>query len=182
MEERVLMAGFGGQGIVLMGTMLAYAGMIDGKHTTFFPSYGAAMRGGTANCKVIVADEPIASPVISKPSTLIAMNGPSLDRFEKDVRPGGVILVNSSLIDYKVKRDDVKVYYIPVNELANEAGSPRSANMVMLGSYITIVKPINLEAVFNALPKVLPKHRHNLLGVNEEAIKKGQLKANELLS
>ena len=122
--------------MVLMGTLLSYSAMVEGKHTTFFPSYGAEMRGGTANCSVVVSDDEIASPVVNRPDCVVAMNIASLEKFESRVRPGGVIFVNSSLIKRKVERDDVEEIRIPANDIAEELGSPRAANMVILGGIL----------------------------------------------
>ncbi len=135
MEERIIIAGFGGQGVMAMGQLLTYAGMIEGKHVSWLPSYGPEMRGGTANCSVIVSSEPVGSPVVVNSTTAIVMNKPSLDKFEPSVNKGGRLFINSSLIEQKSKRDDIEVYYISANEIADELGNMRVANMVMLGAY-----------------------------------------------
>ncbi len=136
MQNDVIMAGFGGQGVLLIGKMLAYAGMHEGKEVSWLPSYGPEMRGGTANCTVVISDRPVGSPVIRSPRAVLAMNLPSLDKFEPDVRPGGLLLINTSLIARKSTRDDVTIIDVPANEIANELGNPRGANMVALGAYL----------------------------------------------
>jgi 2-oxoglutarate ferredoxin oxidoreductase subunit gamma len=173
MTTKVIMAGFGGQGVVLMGTLLSYSGMVEGKHTTFFPSYGAEMRGGTANCSVIVSDDDIASPVVNQPDCVIAMNIASLDKFESRVRPGGMVFVNSSLIERGVERQDVEEIRIPANELAENLGSPKAANMVMLGSVVKKTAAVKLDSVVKSLSKVLSERGMALLDVNKKALRQG---------
>jgi len=173
MTTKVIMAGFGGQGVVLIGTLFAYAGMTEGKHTTFFPSYGAEMRGGTANCSVIVSDIEVASPVVTQPDCVVAMNVASLDKFEPIVRPGGTIFVNSSLIDRKVSRQDVKEIRIPANKIAEDLGSSRAANMVMLGGLIKKTGAVSLKSAAESLGKVLSERAMALLDVNVKALSKG---------
>jgi 2-oxoglutarate ferredoxin oxidoreductase subunit gamma len=173
MTAKVIMAGFGGQGVVLMGTLLSYSAMVQGKHTTFFPSYGAEMRGGTANCSVIVSDDEIPSPVVSEPDCIVAMNIASLDKFEGRVKPGGTIFVNSSLIKRDLQRDDVDAVRIPANEMAEELGSARAANMVMLGGVIKKTGAVELESVLKSLPSVLSERAMALLDVNKKALRKG---------
>ena len=173
MTTRVIMAGFGGQGVVLMGTLLSYSAMIDGKHTTFFPSYGAEMRGGTANCSVVVSDDEISSPVVNQPDCIVAMNIASLDKFESRVRPGGLIFVNSSLVKREVARDDVEEVRIPANDIAEELGSSRAANMVMLGGVIKKTGAVKLDSAVHGLKKVLSERAMALLDVNKEALLRG---------
>lgn len=172
MQNDVIMAGFGGQGILLIGKMLAYAGMHEGKEVSWLPSYGPEMRGGTCNCTVVISDRPVGSPVIQSPRALVAMNLPSLDKFEADVRPGGLLLINTSLIERAAARDDVDVLLVPANEIANELGNPRGANMVALGAYVGATGAVSLEEVeqvvretFTAKPK--------LIDVNLEALHRG---------
>ncbi len=136
MHHDMILAGFGGQGVMLIGRMLAYAGMNAGCEVSWLPSYGPEMRGGTANCTVVVSDKPVGSPVIQNPEILLAMNLPSLDRFEPFVKKGGVIVVNSSLINRSVARDDVLTLEIPVNDMAIELGNPRCANIIALGAVV----------------------------------------------
>jgi 2-oxoglutarate ferredoxin oxidoreductase subunit gamma len=173
MTTKVIMAGFGGQGVVLIGTLLAYSGMTEGKHTTFFPSYGAEMRGGTANCSVIVSDLEVASPVVTQPDCIVVMNVASLDKFESIVRPGGTIFLNSSLIERKVGRQDVKEIRIPANKIAEDLGSSRAANMVMLGGLIKKTGAVNLKSAVESLSKVLSERAMALLDINVKALSKG---------
>jgi 2-oxoglutarate ferredoxin oxidoreductase subunit gamma len=173
MTTRVIMAGFGGQGVVLMGTLLSYSAMVQNKHTTFFPSYGAEMRGGTANCSIVVSDTEIASPVVNQPDCVVAMNIASLDKFESRVKPGGTVFVNSSLIEKKVARKDIKEIRIAANEIAEELGSPRAANMVMLGGVIKKTGAIELDSALKSLEKVLSERAMALLDINKQALQKG---------
>jgi len=162
-EEKIIIAGFGGQGVLSLGQFVAYAAMAEDKYVTWLPSYGPEMRGGTANCSVVVSDEPIASPVIAKPDCLIAFNKPSLSKFADKVRPGGLIIVNSSLVHEKVARDDIEVIYLPANELAHEAGNDKTLNIVILGAYIALRKIVKketvlktIENIFGKKPKIIP--------------------------
>lgn len=174
LNEKVICAGFGGQGVMSMGQLMTYAGMIENKEVSWLPSYGPEMRGGTANCNVIVSDNLIGSPVITNDATAaIVMNLPSLDKFESHVKAGGMILVNSSLIVKKVERDDVNAYYIPANEIANELGNPRIANMVMLGAYLELAHPVKKDSVLVAFKKVFGESKAHLLPLNEAALKAG---------
>lgn len=174
MEEKVVMAGFGGQGVMAIGKILAYAGMMEGKNVTWLPSYGPEMRGGTANCSVIVSDEEVGSPIISKDGTsAIVMNLPSLEKFENELVPGGKLIINKSLINVEPKRKDLKVYYIPANELAMEAGNGKVANMVMLGAYIEITNTVKVESALNAFVKVFGEGKSHLVPMNKEAMAKG---------
>jgi 2-oxoglutarate ferredoxin oxidoreductase subunit gamma len=173
MTTKVIMAGFGGQGVVLMGTLLSYSAMVEGKHTTFFPSYGAEMRGGTANCSVVVSDEEIASPVVNQPDCVVAMNIASLEKFESRVRPGGMIFVNSSLIKRDVAREDVEEIRIPANDIAEDLGSSRAANMVILGSVLKKTGAVKVDAAIECLEKVLSERAMALLDVNKKALRKG---------
>jgi 2-oxoglutarate ferredoxin oxidoreductase subunit gamma len=173
LNEEIVFAGFGGQGVLSMGRMVAYAGMIKGLNVSWLPSYGPEMRGGTANCGVIVSDDLIGSPVVTDADTLVAMNRPSLDKFEKTLKPGGLVLVNSSLIDIKVKRDDLEVYYFPVNEIAADCGSSKAANMVMLGAYIKLKGYLTENDLLGAFLKVFGEAKKNLLPLNEKAVTAG---------
>ncbi|MEW6545664.1 MAG: 2-oxoacid:acceptor oxidoreductase family protein [Bacillota bacterium] len=174
MVHEVLMAGFGGQGVMAMGSLLAYAGMLDGKQVSWLPSYGPEMRGGTANCHVVISDEPVACPLVTEPTAAIVLNRPSLDRFEKAVRPGGILVYNSSLIDRQPVRTDVRVVAIPANQIAEELGSGRVANMVCLGAFLALTGAVSVQAVCESLRKVLPVHRHDLIPVNEAALRRGR--------
>jgi 2-oxoglutarate ferredoxin oxidoreductase subunit gamma len=174
LNEKVICAGFGGQGVMLMGQLISYAGMIEGKEVSWLPSYGPEMRGGTANCSVMVSDSPIGSPVITDNATsAIVMNLPSLDKFEADIIKGGNLLINSSLIEKKAKRDDVKAYYIPANEIAVEIGNAKTANMVMLGAYLALTHSVTEEAIIGALEKTLGKTKAHLIEINKIALERG---------
>lgn len=163
MEEKIIIAGFGGQGVLSLGQFIAYAAIADGKEVTWLPSYGPEMRGGTSNCSVVVCDKQVASPIVARPDCLIAMNKPSLYKFVDKVKEGGTVIVNSSLIPDKVERDDVKAVYIDAQELALEAGNARTANIVILGAYIKLSGLFELDLVakmienkFANKPKVIP--------------------------
>lgn len=173
MELEAIFAGFGGQGVMLMGQLVAYGGMHAGLNVSWFPSYGPEMRGGTANCSVVLADGVVGSPVVAQPNVLVAMNRPSLEKFQKSVRPGGFIIYNSSLIDIKPNRDDVYVIPVPANDLATELGNDRIANMVALGALLAATEVIGVDDVLVSLKKILPPHRHNLLPLNDQALRKG---------
>ena len=174
MEQKVIMAGFGGQGVMAIGKLLAYAGMIEGKNVTWMPSYGPEMRGGTANCAVVVSDEEVGSPLISKDGTAaIVMNLPSMVKFEKELVPGGKLIINKSLIDVEPERKDLDVYYIEANELALELGNSKVANMVMLGAYLEITKAVEIESVLQAFVKVFGEDKRDLVPLNKEALLKG---------
>ncbi|MDA8210759.1 MAG: 2-oxoacid:acceptor oxidoreductase family protein [Clostridia bacterium] len=173
MLQEIIMAGFGGQGIMSMGQLLTYAGMLENKHVAWIPSYGPEMRGGTANCGVTISDREISSPVIFEPTAAIIMNRPSLDKFELTVKPGGFILVNSSLIEQKVQRTDIKACYIPANELAEGLGSSRVSGMVILGALLELTKVVSFDSVEESLKKVLPEYRYNLIPLNRQALEKG---------
>ncbi len=174
MTHEIILAGFGGQGVMLMGQMLAYAGMTEGKNVSWLPSYGPEMRGGTANCTVVVSDKPVGSPLITRPGILVAMNLPSLDKFEDNVKPGGLLVYNSSLISRPPKRDDIEVLAVPANEIANELGNDRIANMVVLGALLGKKPIVENESILAALRYALPAHRHNLLPLNEQALERGR--------
>ncbi|SET11977.1 2-oxoglutarate ferredoxin oxidoreductase, gamma subunit [Natronincola peptidivorans] len=172
--EKIIMAGFGGQGVMSMGQLLTYSGMIEDKQVSWLPSYGPEMRGGTANCSVIVSDNLIGSPIITEDATaIIVMNLPSLLKFEKNLRAGGKALINSSLIEKKADRDDVEAYYIPANEIANEIGNARVANMVMLGAYLELTKIVSVDAVVEAFKKVYGATKEHLIPLNKEALERG---------
>ncbi len=168
-----LFAGFGGQGILFAGKFAAYKGLIEDKQVSWLPSYGPEMRGGTASCSVIIGDEPVGSPIVSSPDVLIAMNLPSLDRYEDSVVPGGVIFADSSLIERKVKRDDVKVFYIPATKLADENGVGKLANMIIVGKILKEMNEYNEDSVMAALKKVISAKHADMLDINLKAIKIG---------
>ncbi len=173
MEERLIIAGFGGQGVMSMGQLLTYSGMVENKNVSWLPSYGPEMRGGTANCNVMISDGPIGSPIVTEATTAIIMNKPSLDKFEKDVENGGNILINSSLIDRKINRTDVNVYYVPANDIANDLGNSKIANMVMLGAYLELSKAVKTDSIVEAFKKVFGESKSNLIPINKEALEKG---------
>lgn len=168
-----LFAGFGGQGILFAGKFAAYKGLIEDKQVSWLPSYGPEMRGGTASCSVIIGDEPVGSPIVSSPDVLIAMNLPSLDRYEDSVVPGGVIFADSSLIERKVKRTDIKVFYIPATKLADENGIGKLANMIIVGKILKEMNEYNEESVVAALKKVVSAKHPDMLDINLKAIKVG---------
>jgi 2-oxoglutarate ferredoxin oxidoreductase subunit gamma len=172
-REDILIAGFGGQGVMLAGKLLAYASMTEGKNVTWLPSYGPEMRGGTANCMVVISTHRIASPYVTKPSSLIVMNNPSLYAFECLVKPGGLILLNSSMINRELTRKDLTVYKIPATETADKLGDIRVANMVILGAFIRVRPIVRIDSVLGALEKVLTVRHKNLLNLNKIALKKG---------
>jgi len=174
MKEEIILAGFGGQGIMLMGKLISYAGMKEGKEVSWMPSYGPEMRGGTANCTVIVSDKLIPSPMTTQPDSIIVMNLPSFDKFLPQVKSGGTVFLNSTLIEEDVKRDDIKVIKIPANEIANQLGNSKIANMVMLGSYIEVKDVIKLKTVKNSLESVLSARNQDLIDLNIKALEKGK--------
>lgn len=169
----MIFAGFGGQGVMSMGMMVTYAGMLEDKNVSWIPSYGPEMRGGTANCGVVVTSEAIGSPIITEPDVVVAMNLPSLTKFEPALKPGGILIYNSSLIERDGGRDDITVIAVPANDLANELGNTRVANMVVMGTLLAKTKIVSEKSIKEALRKVLPAHRHDLLGVNEAAMQRG---------
>lgn len=174
LNERIICAGFGGQGVMLIGQLLTYAGMLENKEVSWLPSYGPEMRGGTANCSVMISERPIGSPVITDDATsAIIMNLPSLDKFEQDVQKDGIIIINSSLIEKKASRPDLKAYYVPANEIANEIGNSKVANMVMLGAYLELTKSVSMDSVMSALKKIFGESKSHLMPINETAMKRG---------
>lgn len=173
-NERILCAGFGGQGVMSLGKLIAYAGMLDGRHVTWMPSYGPEMRGGTANCSVVVADQPIGSPIVTTNATsLIVMNLPSFERFQHSVIAGGLILFNTSLIDRQVERQDLVAQPLAANELAAECANPKAANMVMLGAYMGLKGAPRLDHVAKAMKKVFSNASSTLFNQNMKAVRKG---------
>lgn len=170
MTQQFLLSGFGGQGILFVGKLLAYKGLTEEKQVSWLPSYGPEMRGGTASCGVILSDEPVGSPIVSHPTILVAMNLPSLDRYEDAVVPGGLIFADSSLIERKVKRTDVTTYYVPATRLASENGTPTLANMILLGKILSVLNEFNEESVNGALAKVISAKHADMLAVNRHAM------------
>ncbi len=168
-----LFAGFGGQGILFSGKFLAYKGLTEGNQVSWLPSYGPEMRGGTASCGVILSDTPVGSPIVSKPDVLVAMNLPSLDKYEETVVPGGTIFVDSTLIERKVNRTDVNVHYIPATRLASDNGMPTLANMIIVGKILKELGGFNDDGVRAALGKVISAKRADMLDVNLKALQLG---------
>ena len=162
MTKNMLIAGFGGQGILFSGKFLAYEGLLEEKSVSWLPSYGPEMRGGTANCSVIISDIPVGSPIVSNPDILMVMNMPSLDKYEDATVAGGQIFVDSALIDRKVNRTDVEAYYIPATKMANDEGLTGLANMIMIGYVIKKSGIIPFENIDRALNKVVPASKQHL--------------------
>ncbi|HWR09909.1 2-oxoacid:acceptor oxidoreductase family protein [Sporomusa sp.] len=173
MMDKVLLAGFGGQGVMFIGKVLAYSGMLGGREVCWIPSYGPEMRGGTANCSVLVADEEIHSPVISQADAGIVLNQPSYDRFLGRIKPGGTLVVNSSIVKLNPKRDDINIIAIEATELANEIGNSSLANMVCLGALLPSLSLVNMESVKKAMDEVIGKKKPELYELNVAAINRG---------
>ncbi len=172
-EEKLIVAGFGGQGVMLMGQVLSYAATNEDLHTIWIPSYGPETRGGTANCSVIIAHTMIASPVISTPDTVIAMNLPSLQKFEKKIKPNGILFVNSSLVKDYEYRSDIEVIPLDINNLALKLGNLKVANMIMLGAYIERTGVFEKEALFTVFKKIFSGEKAKLITLNEKAVELG---------
>lgn len=173
MTTEIIIAGFGGQGIVSSGIILGYAGMLENKNVTFFPSYGAEMRGGTANCSVVISSEPVASPIVAYPDIVIIMNEPSLARFEPMLKPGGILFYNKTLIKSSPKRDDITVLAVEANAIAEELGQGRIANMVMLGALAKKTNILKLETLKKAQRERFIKASHEQLSLNDKALERG---------
>ena len=173
MTEEILIAGFGGQGVLTMGTILSYAGMMEEKEVSWMPSYGPEMRGGTANCITIVSDTKISSPIISKFDTVIALNQPSVDKFEEAVKPGGLMIYESTNVLDPPTRDDIEILGIPAADEAAKMKNTKIMNMIVLGAFLQKKPIITLDNILAGLKKVLPERYHHLLPLNEEAMKKG---------
>jgi 2-oxoglutarate ferredoxin oxidoreductase subunit gamma len=169
---KAIFAGFGGQGVLSMGLSLAQAAMLEGKNVTYLPSYGAEVRGGTANCTVAISDEEIASPVASAPEFVVAMNQPSLVRFQNQLQSGGMFFINTPLVRPDIARGDITVIEVPATRLAEEMGSPRSANMVMLGAFTKKSNLVSLSSLVDALKNTL-KSKQKLISINEKALTAG---------
>ena len=168
-----IFAGFGGQGVLLIGQLIAYAGMYEGRNVSWLPSYGPEMRGGTANCSVVVSDDPIASPALSMADCVIAMYTPSLEKFEANVNPGGKLFINSSIIEKKATRTDIDVYYVPCNEIADQLGNPKVLNMAMLGAFLEATNVVKVDSVLDALLYKLGEKKAKLIPLNRQAIEMG---------
>jgi 2-oxoglutarate ferredoxin oxidoreductase subunit gamma len=174
MHEEVIFAGFGGQGVLSMGQVLSYAGMIEKYEVCWMPSYGPEMRGGTANCIVQVATDEISSPIIGRFDVVVALNQPSLDKFEKAVKPGGALLYDSTNIVEPPTRTDITLVPIPASEEAVKLKNTKTMNMIVLGAYLELRKTVPIETVMKALKGVLPERHHHLLPLNEQALLRGQ--------
>jgi len=172
-EQRIIIAGFGGQGVLMLGKLLAHAGMIEGRQVTWLPSYGPEMRGGTANCHVIISDATIGTPIVTEATGAIVMNLPSLDRYEQAVQPGGWLLVNSSLIPRAPSRRDVRFLPVPANDIALRQGSPRVANVVMLGACLAASQVVQKASIVAAIEDVLGASKQHLLAINLNALEAG---------
>jgi 2-oxoglutarate ferredoxin oxidoreductase subunit gamma len=170
---KTIFSGFGGQGVLSMGNTLANAAMLQGKYVTYLPSYGAEVRGGTANCTVAIGDEEIASPVASEPDFVVSMNQPSFLKFQSTLQTGGLILVNSTLVNVAAARGDIEVIEVPTNELAEKLGSIRAANMVMLGAFIKVSNLVSLQLMLKNLPEILGEGKAKLVKINKEALEAG---------
>ncbi|BCB96265.1 ketoisovalerate oxidoreductase subunit VorA [Dissulfurispira thermophila] len=173
MENRIIIAGSGGQGILFLGKLLVYAGMIENKEVTWFPSYGAEMRGGTANCTVIVSDEMIGSPVIRNPDILIAMNEASYNRFSERLLSGGILIYDSSLINVKDRRRDVKIIGVPATEVSASFKNTKGANMIMMGALIGLTNILSIDSAIHAVDEITPARRKESVDTNKELIRKG---------
>ena len=171
---QILIAGFGGQGILFSGKFLAYKGLLDGIQVSWLPSYGPEMRGGTANCNVILSDSPVGSPIITTPDVLIAMNLPSLQKYVDAVAPGGQIYVDSSLIDAKVERDDVEVFYIPATQMAKDNGIGTLANMIIVGHLLENNSELSFEGTSDVVEKLVPPKKAALKDLNMKALALGK--------
>ena len=173
MQKEIIISGFGGQGTLFAGQLLAHAALDQGLHVTWIPSYGPEMRGGKARCTVIISDEEIGSPLVRRPTTAIVLNLPSMETFEPAIKAGGVLVVNSSMVPPKSERTDIRVYYIPATDLAIELGNARMANVVCLGALAQATAVAPLAALVQALDDHLPERHRKLLDLNKEALRKG---------
>lgn len=173
--KKICFAGFGGQGVLSVGKLLAYAAMIKDKEVSWCPSYGPEMRGGTANCTVIISDEPIGSPVVTKNASFaVVMNEPSFRKFENVVAPGGAMIINANLISLKPERTDIRTIYVPASDIAKELGNPKLMNMVLLGALLEVDHTISEEAVLEAFTKVFGEGKAKFIPVNRQALEKGK--------
>ncbi|MFA7361422.1 MAG: 2-oxoacid:acceptor oxidoreductase family protein [Candidatus Kapaibacterium sp.] len=173
LNEEIIIAGFGGQGVLSMGQTLGYAAMVEGKNVSWMPSYGPEMRGGTANCITIVSDATISSPIVSKYDTGILLNQPSMDKFGSRIKPGGIIVYESTNILHASDRKDIGIYAIPAADEANKLNNVRIANMILLGAYLQRKPIVSQDGIMEALKKVLPERYHNLLPINRQALEVG---------
>lgn len=179
MMKKFIFAGFGGQGMLLIGKFVAMASMLDGKHVSWLPSYGPEMRGGTANCSVIVSDKDVASPLVDKADVIVVMNLPSLDKFEEHVKPGGLLVINSSIIDRKSTRDDITVVYCDANRIAEAVGNPKGANVAILGAMLEKEPIVDLDKMTEAIRIELGERKARFLEGNKKALIAGMEAARE---
>jgi 2-oxoglutarate ferredoxin oxidoreductase subunit gamma len=182
MQKEIIIAGFGGQGVLFGGQVVAYAAMDAGKEVTWIPSYGPEMRGGTANCTVVIADDEIGSPLVKNPPLAIALNLPSFDKYEEVLAPGGTLIVNQSMVDRGAKRTDINVILVPCNEIAEELGDKKLMNMVAIGALLTALPEVTIKDVEKALEGHLPARHKHLLPKNYEALKRGYEAAQRVLA
>jgi 2-oxoglutarate ferredoxin oxidoreductase subunit gamma len=182
MQKEIIIAGFGGQGVLFAGQVIAYAAMDLGREVTWIPSYGPEMRGGTANCTVVIADEEIGSPLVQHPPYAIALNLPSFDKYEMLMQPGGALVVNSSMVDRGAKRTDITTIFVPANEIAEEIGDKKLTNMVTVGALAAAMPELGLEAIEAALKGHLPARHQHLLPKNYEALRRGYSAAKEQIT
>jgi 2-oxoglutarate ferredoxin oxidoreductase subunit gamma len=180
MQKEIIIAGFGGQGVLFSGQVVAYAAMDAGKEVTWIPSYGPEMRGGTANCTVVIADEEIGSPLVEHPPLAIALNLPSFDKYEESLQKDGTLIVNQSMVDRGAKRTDIHVILVPCNQIAEEIGDKKLTNMVAIGALLSVLPEISLKDVEKALESHLPARHKHLLPKNYEALKRGFEAANKV--
>ena len=173
MTTQILIAGFGGQGVLFAGKFLAYKGLLEEKQVSWLPSYGPEMRGGTANCSIILSDDPVGSPIVSTPDALIAMNLPSFDKYESTVASGGKVFIDSTLISRQAVRTDIDAYYIPATKMAADAGIPTLANMIILGKMIKETGAVSFENLIDAMKKVVSAKHAELLEINIKALEAG---------
>jgi 2-oxoglutarate ferredoxin oxidoreductase subunit gamma len=173
MQKEIIIAGFGGQGVLFSGQVVAYAAMDAGREVTWIPSYGPEMRGGTANCTIVIADDEIGSPLVKNPPLAIALNLPSFDKYEEVLQKGGTLIVNKSMVDRGARRDDIHVILVPCNEIAEEIGDRKLVNMVAVGALLTALPELTLKDVEKALEAHLPARHKHLLPKNYEALKRG---------
>lgn len=173
MYQGIRISGFGGQGVISAGVLLAQAGMMEGKEVSFFPAYGAEMRGGTANCSVVVASDQVSTPIVTVPDTAIVLNEPSLAKFEPMVKPGGLLIINTSLVNSKPTRKDIRILNVPCNEIASELGNPKIMNMVAMGAFAAATGAVTVDAIARALPKVYKKLKPEVIELNVKALKRG---------
>ena len=179
MTNEIIISGFGGQGVMAIGKTLCEAGMKEGKNVSWLPSYGPEMRGGTANCSVIVSDKDVASPLVDKADVIVAMNLPSLDKFEEHVKPGGLLVVNSSIIERKSTRDDITVVYCDANRIAEAVGNPKGANVAILGAMLEKEPIVDIDKMTEAIRIELGERKARFLEGNKKALIAGMEAARE---